>query len=266
MSDAKLIRRAKGTARLAAAVALKGGQQKLLTFVAPWKPACDNPRRVYRDVTRMPGVRSVEVMMDTPCRRCARCLQIRQMKWRERALTEIRQANRTWAITLTFSPVQLAGVLVSADGRELVQVERRAYRDVQLYLKRLRKSGAVFRYLAVYERGEKSGRSHYHLLLHETGRFPVPKRVIEDTWPSHVHARLVDPTTTGSASYLTKYLTKDFSIRPRASSSYGGSVLADFPSTRRTPKENDTNLNVSQSTSPPGGDHRGGSNEDEKSQ
>lgn len=159
--------------------------------------------------------------MTVPCRKCPRCLQFRQLRWRERALSEIARANRTWAVTLTFSPVQLAGVLMSADGGQLVQVERRAYRDVQLYVKRLRKSGAVFRYLAVYERGEASGRSHYHLLVHETGRYPIPKRVIEDMWPSHVHARLVMKETTGSASYVTKYLTKNLAVRPRASGRYG---------------------------------------------
>lgn len=143
------------------------------------------------------------------------------MKWRGRAIEEIAQAKRTWFMTLTFSPSHLAGVLVSGKSDKLVDIERRAYADVQRYLKRLRKTKAVFRYLAVFERGEQSGRAHYHLLLHETGRFPIPKRVLEDTWPSLVHARLVDPTTTGAASYLTKYLTKSFDVRPRASSRYG---------------------------------------------
>ncbi|MDF2760237.1 MAG: hypothetical protein K0S99_2871 [Thermomicrobiales bacterium] len=173
--------------------------------------------------------------MQVPCRKCPRCLQFRQLRWRERALYECARANRTWAVTLTFSPVQLAGVLVSADGGQLVQVERRAYRDVQLYLKRLRKSGAVFRYLAVFERGESSGRAHYHLLVHETGTHPVPKRVIEETWPSHVHARLVDKATTGSASYVTKYLTKNLAVRPRASGRYGVAVLPHKATTVKQP-------------------------------
>lgn len=165
--------------------------------------------------------------MTVPCRKCPRCLQFRQLRWRQRAIQEIAQANRTWFVTLTFSPVQLAGVLVSAAKPDLVQVERRAYRDVQHYMKRLRKTGAAFRYLAVYERGEASGRSHYHLLVHETGRWPIPKRVLEDTWPSHVHARLVDDVTTGAATYVTKYLTKAIEIRPRASVKYGRNALKE---------------------------------------
>lgn len=179
--------------------------------------------------------------MKVPCRRCKPCLQFRQMKWRERAIHEIGVSNRTWAVTLTFSPVQLAGVLMSADGGQLVQVERRAYADVQRYMKRLRKSGAVFRYLAVYERGEASGRSHYHLLVHETGRYPIPKRVLEDTWPSHVHARLVNKETTGSASYVTKYLTKNLAVRPRASGRYGVFVLSHKSKTEERRLSQDLN-------------------------
>nr|QXN72816.1 MAG: replication initiator protein [Microvirus sp.] len=160
--------------------------------------------------------------MDVPCRKCARCRQFRQMRWRERAIYEMAIANRTWAVTLTFSPIQLAGVLASAKGPELVDVERRAYADVQRYFKRLRKGGAVFRYLAVFERGEESGRMHYHVLLHETGRFPVPKGVLDEAWPSFVHARLVDSAAgPGAASYITKYATKELSVRPRASERYG---------------------------------------------
>ena len=235
LSGQELLDRARGTVRLAAAVALKGGQKSLLTFEAPWRPKCDAPRRVYRHVIRTKGLRSVEVSMDTPCRRCPSCLQIRQMRWRQRALYEIATSNRTWAVTLTFSPGHLAGVLVSAKSDQLGDVERRAYLDVQKYIRRLRKKGAEVRYLAVYERGEESGRSHYHLLLHETGRFPVPKRVLESAWPSHVHARLVDPTTTGSASYITKYLTKDLAVRPRASARYGHPFPARKSAVPETP-------------------------------
>lgn len=214
--------RARGTIKLAAKLALIGGQQKLLTFQAPWVPHCDTPRKVYRAHTRMRGLRSVEVSMDVPCRKCAKCKRFRQMKWRERALHEIAQANRTWALTLTFSPVHMAGVLTSAKSPAAKHVERRAYADVQRYFKRLRRSADRFRYLAVFERGEVSGRMHYHVLLHEIGRFPVQKVLLENKWPSFVHARLVVGVAGQvSASYITKYATKDLSVPPRASSGYG---------------------------------------------
>ena len=99
----------------------------------------------------------------------------------------------------------------------------------------------MFRYLAVYERGEASGRSHYHLLVHERGSYPIPKRVLEDMWPSHVHARLVSKETTGSASYVTKYLTKNLAVRPRASGRYGVSNLSHKSETEELRLSQDLN-------------------------
>ena len=76
-------------------------------------------------------------------------------------------------LTLTFSPIHLSGVLSAAKSGALRDVEAAAYLHVQKFFKRLRKNHprAKFRYLCVYERGgETNGRSHYHVLLHESGR------------------------------------------------------------------------------------------------
>lgn len=180
-------------------------------------------------------MRGLEVVIDVPCRRCAKCLQFRQMRWRQRAIAELHQAaganRRTWFVTLTFDPPHLAGIIQEA--RRLMKVgtpedelhkfvDRAAYRHLQRYFKRLRKEGAKFRYLAVYERGEENGRSHYHLFLHEKGPRPILKETIERQWRSIVHARLVrGEDAGGAASYLTKYATKSLDVRPRASAGYG---------------------------------------------
>lgn len=196
------------------------------------KPFCDSPVPLAFSKPGRDAGAPVEINMFGPCRKCPRCLLFRQMKWRERAINEIVHTHnlgrRTWFVTLTFSPVHLAGVLseaVAACGvADLRSIDRAAYGHVQMYLDRLRKSARTrFRYLAVYERGEKTGRSHYHLFLHEVGPKPLLKRQIEMSWRSNVHARLVhfDRGAVGTASYLTKYATKTVEIRPRASSFYG---------------------------------------------
>lgn len=232
--------RIRGTRSLAVRIALKGGRQGKSTFVGSWEPYCDKPVVIDRRITSREGVRqlsigklkvrdevtAMEVSMKAPCRRCAKCLQFRQMKWRERAIYECAGANRTWFVTLTFAPIHLAGILMEAKGGETCQIERAAYRHVQLFFKRLRKLKCVFRYLAVYERGEETGRSHYHLLLHETGTRPILKEVLECQWRSFIHARLVGgEEACRHASYVTKYTTKSFEIRPRASRGYGKIAL-----------------------------------------
>lgn len=163
--------------------------------------------------------------MNVPCRRCAKCLQYRQMKWRQRAMAELARAPRTWWITLTFSPTHLAGVLAAAASSDKDTLERRiddaAYRHVQRYLKRLRRAyKRKLRYLAVFERGERTGRAHYHMLLHEVDG-PILKQWIETQWPSQVRARLVATGKFGVAGYVTKYATKGLAVRVRASARYG---------------------------------------------
>lgn len=145
------------------------------------------------------------------------------MRWRERARYEIALAKRSWMVTLTFSPIHLAGVLLAAKRPDARLIERSAYAEVQKFFKRLRKNhpAAKFRYLAVYERGEVTGRSHYHVLIHEVGSRPVLKMHLESAWASHVHARLVDKEGDGAPSYVTKYLTKSLDTPPRASARYG---------------------------------------------
>jgi len=189
------------------------------------KPYCDEPVELTRWTDPRKGRRSLLVEQYVPCRKCQKCLQYRQMMWRERMRYEIAFAPRTWFVTLTFSPVHLAGVLSEAIGfrprlgRE-ASIERAAYGHVQKFLKRLRKAvGTPFRYAAVYERGEKTGRSHYHLLLHEVRR-PLTKRIIQRQWRSYSHVRLASKSG-WEASYVSKYLLKSSSARLRSSQRYG---------------------------------------------
>lgn len=244
-----------GAKALAIRVALRGGQVARSSFVANWEPYCDSPITVNRRITsRQAGkavrlgrlkmtdqVTALEVSVQAPCRRCAKCLQWRQMKWRERAIRELASSKRTWFVTLTFSPRHLATVLFEAKSGSIKDVEAAAYLHIQMFFKRLRQfihrrrdiirddngkeigcHKAEFRYFCVYERGELNGRSHYHIFLHEIGTRPITKLAIERNWRSFVHARLVRGVEGGgSASYLTKYATKHFDIRPRASVRYG---------------------------------------------
>lgn len=203
---------------------------------APALPYCDDPQRIVLGKDGRDSGPPVTLSLWGPCRKCEKCLLFRQLKWRERAMAELlataARGNRSWWVTLTFSPVHLAGILAEAQaasgGQSVAAVDRAAYAHVQRFFKRVRKSGKCrFRYLAVYERGDESGRSHYHLLLHEQGRVPILKRTLEDQWHgfagSFIHARLVhlDSGPGGLASYITKYATKSAEVRLRASQAYG---------------------------------------------
>ena len=223
----------RGTRRLAARLALAGHALTQTQIADTSQPYCDDPVPILRTVRAGGYDRALEVTMFRPCRKCVKCLQFKQMRWRQRAQVEIESSTRTWFLTLTFAPSHLAGIIFEAKnvaGNPERAIERAAYSHVQRYLKRIRKTTkARFRYLAIYERGEETGRSHYHLLLHEGDR-PVTKSVLERQWRSNVHCRLVTGDI-GAARYVTKYVTKSATVRPRSSAGYGSG--AERPTARQ---------------------------------
>lgn len=231
MTDDKALRRLlRGPSPLGkAAIKLQQFRVSPSRYVIPGLPYCDDPVPINREEARpSAGYVGLSLQMHGPCRKCAKCLLFRAMKWAERMMEELHRAPRSWHAVLTFDPVHLAGVhmesrrfphLAPGDA-----IERAAYtRHVDLYLKRLRKSGARFRYCGVPEFGEEHGRLHYHLLLHESSEGCLTKRMIDRQWRSFTHARLVSPSQADrerSARYVSKYLTKQ-RFRIRASLGYG---------------------------------------------
>lgn len=197
------------------------------------KPYCDDPKRINRATGR--GVKPLEVSMWGPCRKCAKCLRFKQIRWRDRAINEIVMAHerggRTWFVTLTISPVHMAGLIAEAKAKygEFTprSLDRATWPHVQKYLDRLRKRLKTrFRYFGALERGEEKGRTHYHLLIHEVGPRPLLYRPLCEEWRSFVDARVVhvdDPLAARRAArYVSKYATKTAEVsRIRASLRYG---------------------------------------------
>lgn len=204
--------------------ALKGGAVSRYQAGFKWSPYCDNPQRMFRGSERNWDMVS-EVWIDgLPCRRCEKCLRFRALRWRDRMGLEMLRAKRTWFGTITFAPEHLAGIIFESMGSKHADRERAiddaAYRHLQRYFKRLRKGGNRFRYFACFELGEKTGRPHYHVLIHELGPRPIFQKTLDEQWRSFTMFSLVR-NSRASANYVSKYLTKSFSVRPRASQSYG---------------------------------------------
>lgn len=96
--------------------------------------------------------------------------------------------------------------------------------EIDRYLKRVRKSGAPFRYLLVSE-AHKDGFPHFHLLVHEAA-LPLTKRLLESNWRlGYSQFRLVNNSDPRSAFYVCKYLAKSAQTRVRASKGYGRAHL-----------------------------------------
>lgn len=102
-----------------------------------------NPRQCWSD----------RPTLSIPCGQCIGCRLERSRQWAIRAVHESQLHDQNCFITLTYSDDHLP------PGATLVK------RDVQLFLKRLRKARGSFRTLYCGEYGETTQRPHYHALL-----------------------------------------------------------------------------------------------------
>lgn len=183
------------------------------------------------------------VCMQVACRKCANCLRRRGYMWSMRARAEWGQSNRTWLATLTLSPTSLTVLLSRARVRlgrggtdydalagpdQFLELEKEGFREIQKYLKRLRKnSGKAIRYLCITE-SHKSGVPHWHLLLHEPDQPLSYDKDLKGSWNLGFDSyKLVRDAR--AAGYVTKYLSKAVEARVRASSGYGGALAPTLP-------------------------------------
>lgn len=129
--------------------------------------------------------------MVVPCGHCAFCTATKRSDWALRLHYEGRRHLVKKFVTLTYADPHLHwknGV------SQLSKV------DVQVWLKRLRRTGAKVRYYAVGEYGSKTFRPHYHVLLFGN----VSDEVIRSCWTlGHVH---IGQVTEASVRYCLGYL------------------------------------------------------------
>jgi len=219
-------------------LALRGDALSPTYAASSWEPYCDDPwmivlfskytRELSLKDIRKAEVPSMEVKLKVPCRKCDSCLLVRQLQWSDRAQNEL-GSQPDWFVTLTFNDEALHPIIAmalmgaSADGREEFlpsDLDTAAYLLMQKWFKCLRKAGHDFRYLAVFELGEKTGRAHYYVILHDK-RASLTAQLIEDSWPHGYSHKSSVRNGQATARYVAKYLTKDSGVRFRASFRYG---------------------------------------------
>lgn len=166
---------------------------------------CPNPILVRRGTPKE---------MYVPCGRCYYCLQNYRNMWITRLKAENLSAKDGLFVTFTFDDDHLPiEEYVDSYTGELFYKQYPDKRGFQKFLKRLRKN-FHFRYFAVPEYGESTGRVHWHVLFFFD--FVVDKNtydIIDKTWQAGIivyYGTLED----ASIVYVTKYLLKDTSILP----------------------------------------------------
>lgn len=138
----------------------------------------------------------LERSVPVPCGKCPDCLKRRASAWSFRLMQEEKQSLNAHFITLTYDTKH---VPITRNG--FMSLSKR---DLQLFLKRLRKvspRGIKIKYYAAGEYGGNTKRPHYHIIL-----FNADLEKIQPSWQlGHVHYGTVSSASVG---YTLKYISK----------------------------------------------------------
>lgn len=139
-----------------------------------------------------------------PCGQCAFCLTNRRSEWMFRIHHEMRlQDHPGWFITLTYDEKH---VKRAANGRLSLR-----FRDVQLYLKRIRKAKYYAKYICVGEYGTKTLRPHYHMLLWTD----APTDFLQSNWKSSKDNTPMGTLHFGKLQMASAMYTLKYIIQPK---------------------------------------------------
>lgn len=134
--------------------------------------------------------------VQVPCNRCPACVSRRVSHWSFRLMQEFKASQNGYFITLTYDTKH---VPISPKG--FMTLRRR---DVQLFMKRLRKASQpqpTIKYYSAGEYGTKTKRPHYHILL-----FNVNIELLQKAWGlGSIH---YGKLTAAAVGYTLKYMSK----------------------------------------------------------
>ncbi len=102
--------------------------------------------------------------INVPCGHCVGCRLDKSRQWADRMMLELDHSKTAIFVTLTYDPLNVPLACVLDDGSPLFTLDKR---DVQLFMKRLRKAfpGREIRYYLAGEYGSETHRPHYHAIL-----------------------------------------------------------------------------------------------------
>lgn len=131
-----------------------------------------------------------------PCGKCNFCLEARRSEWSFRLRQELKVSDSAYFLTMTYADDNLPR---DEQGRAVLRKK-----DVQLFIKRLRKACvgmSKVRYYAVGEYGTETSRPHYHCIL-----FNVPQHVADIFDRLWIDGNImIGSVTDASIHYVTKY-------------------------------------------------------------
>lgn len=164
-----------------------------------------------------PRKKDVKARIVIPCGKCAQCVANKRNDWATRLRIEQSNSKSAYFITLTYSDdaIQLNHI-VNKKGEHLYTHGTLVKRDVQLFMKKLRKGlNNKIRYYLVGEYGERFNRPHYHLILFniEYEDWKLYKYLLSKWTYKNKNGKMlpmgsidIGTVTPASIRYVTKYM------------------------------------------------------------
>lgn len=177
-------------------------------------------------------IHNIEYYM-LPCRKCVNCQKKRSREWAIRNTLEAcdYDDNQKMFITLTYDDHSLNKFKINLNNGKILEIPQLNVRDVQLFLKSLRKRFIQYkiRFYLCGEYGSKTFRPHYHILLYglpisaisdldflysSNGNNYYNSQIFEDLWKKGfvVISNFSNYTAMYTARYCTKKINDNQSI------------------------------------------------------
>lgn len=119
---------------------------------------------LYKILGPWTGVKNHPKDIQVPCGHCIGCRLDKSREWADRMMLELDHSKTAVFVTLTYDDLHVPVSMYNDDDVPFYTLVKR---DVQLFLKRLRKyfNGKSIRYYLAGEYGDKTYRPHYHAIL-----------------------------------------------------------------------------------------------------
>lgn len=189
----------------------------------------ENVKRVYQVEQKFPGSRVVRDYVELPCGQCIGCRLKYTRDWACRMMAELQYHDRACFITLTYDDEHVPFVWFRDGDHELQAAMTLEKRDLQLFMKRLRKKfkDVTVRFYACGEYGSQTHRPHYHAIIYgvdfsqdryfwnrsKTGFNYYRSPTLECLWPNG-HSLVCD-VSFDTCAYVARYVTKKMNGKNR---------------------------------------------------
>lgn len=162
--------------------------------------------------------------IEIPCRKCIGCRLRYSREWADRCMLELKYHEQSWFVTFTYDDEHLPkNYIVDEETGEVVPSATLVKRDIQLFMKRLRKNYKYdndIRYFFAGEYGSQTYRPHYHAILFglklddlklykqsEDGYNYYNSAFLDKCWQYQGHV-VVGCVTWDTCAYTARYIMK----------------------------------------------------------